>query len=402
MAPRRAQEQAARQTEKIEGRIAAAEARGDHKTAAFLQRTLLASSVGKIAAVTETLRKRRHRRGSPIAHPKRVEMALSLDMARAPDEDVRLYPKRKTDTQFRPIHVFGVRNHARQKLLIRALEPRLSLDATRQFAWYGGRPAAISVAINHINCGGARWAIEVDIKSFFQNIIRGWVIARLQELGVPEDVIRATVFPDESHIRCEGYGLNRSLWRPLSRYPLLAQAGLGVPQGGACSSLIAEIIVSEILSALPLSIGVVNYADNFLLLARTRRELEQALQDLQCATRRHQAGRFELQVGPIRRVADGFDFLGYHLHHYKGEAFAEPSKDSLREAATEIVKRTRDLMRQRPNARRRLSSYCSGWSSAFSLWPRATQNVTSALFWGMIRSGPAAVARREDIMSCAP
>lgn len=398
LAPRRARRLAVQRVAKLRKRLEAAVARGDKKTVSHLQRVLLNADSVKLAATAEAIRKQRRRLPGKVTARDVVEAAFSLDMHRAPDEDVRLYPKRKSDTEFRPIHVFGVRNHARQVVFNWALEPRTRLDKTRQFAWCGGRPAAARAVLQHID-QGARWACSLDIKSFFPSISREWVITHLP---MPGEVTRETAIPSEDHIRPEGCGLSRAYWRPLSDLSLRIAAGRGMPQGSACSPLIAEFVVSQILSVLPPEVRVVNYADNFLLLANTREELEQAVQDLGGAVTHHPAGPFTLTRGPIRRVAQGAEFLGYRFESYRGRASAQPTSDALRECASELMGRMRDVVRGRPRAVGRFRSFCRGWAAAFSMWSRAVENIRGALFWGAVRLGRAAVDRLRDIMSTVP
>lgn len=417
LAPRRAQRQAERETERLLARIRAAIERGDQRTAASLQGILLRSSSGKIVAVKEATKKRRHQRsvGSPTAQrlqpvsanqgqpgvsvrPRTmVEIALTLDMEQPPAEEVIVYPKQKGPSDYRPIHVFGLGNHARQLLFNRALGPFLALDGTRQFAWSGGRQTAARTVMRHIE-DGARFACEVDIRCFYESISRGWVCVNLP---IPEEITRATVIPDDRQYQYKGWGLSTS-WRPLSPIGLNARAVRGMPQGSACSAIIGEFIVAQILSALPPESSVVNYADNFLVLGRTRREVEQTLQTLAGAVGRHPAGEFALTAGKIRQTSWGFDFLGYHFESYQGRAFVQASEAARHEAATKIVRVIRAVAKRQPHSLRRLQLYCRGWASSFALWPAVSRVVEAFLFWSTVRLGRDAIGRLNEIMCCAP
>jgi hypothetical protein len=302
------------------------------------------------------------------------------------------YSRRKGLSGYRPIHKFGVGDHARQLVLNAAVQPRLHLDP-RQFAAQGGRPAAIRAAIEHVNLHGARWAVQVDITNFFPSIDREAAISRLSARAVPEEVSRGTIFPIAERLTLSEHTLVHfaySTWMPTPS-TLTAQAQQGIPQGGACSSIVAEIVVSEILSALPPSVLVVNYADNFLMMARTRRELEQVTRDLSAAVERpcqHPAGAFQLHQGPMRRISDGVEFLGYRLHHYQGLAYVEPTRDAKRKFARRFMALLADVARCRRNGTSRLRAYVRGWRNAYSAWRRVDRNIGSALFWGMFRLIP--------------
>jgi hypothetical protein len=150
LAPRRAQNRAEREVEKLSTRIRSAIERGDTRTADYLRGALLRSTSGKIAAVQKASQKRRRRLNNPgvfasVLQPVApasetrasrrpralVELAFTLDMRQAPNEEVVVYPKPKGLSDFRPIHRFGMVNHARQLLFNRALEPFLALDGDR-------------------------------------------------------------------------------------------------------------------------------------------------------------------------------------------------------------------------------------------------------------------------------
>nr|WP_246526769.1 reverse transcriptase domain-containing protein [Plastoroseomonas hellenica] len=324
-------------------------------------------------------------------------------MRQVPDEPVRLYAQPKDKGGWRPIHVYGVQNHARQIILGWMIQPRVQLDP-RQFALQGGVPAAIAAAKDQINHHNARWAVEVDFTNCFGTIDREWAVNRLRGLGVPEQVTRATAFPDDNYVRTP----TSSDWLWSDRYlslpgplTLRSQARSGVPQGAACSSLIAEIAISDILSALQITDQVVVYADNVLLMAPTRRELERLADTLGSAALRGSAGRFALKRGKVRRVDWGFDYLGHRIHSYRGKAHVEPSRAAMEDCAKTIMKRMRDVVRGKPRALRRLRSFCRGWAAAFSMWSRVVENIRGALFRGAMLLGRAAVDRLRDIMACA-
>jgi hypothetical protein len=147
---------------------------------------------------------------------------------------------------------------------------------------------------------------------------------------------------------------------------------------------------------------VVNYADNFLVLGRTRREVEQTLQTLAGAVERHPAGEFALTAGKIRQTSWGFDFLGYHFEGYQGRAFVRASEAARHEAATKIVRVIRAVAKRQPHALRRLQLYCRGWASSFALWPAGSRAVEAFLFWSTVRLGRDAIGRLNEIMCCAP
>jgi len=103
----------------------------------------------------------------------------------------------------------------------------------------------------------------------------------------------------------------------------------GIPQGAASSSYVTEVLLASVISALPQFIGVVSYADNILLLARTEAELLNAEKTCGRALKAHPAGRLRPVVKSRGHLTDGLIFLGnqFRLNNRLVEVW--PSPDNL-------------------------------------------------------------------------
>ena len=89
----------------------------------------------------------------------------------------------------------------------------------------------------------------------------------------------------------------------------------GTPQGAVLSPLLSNLYLDPLDRAMAAAgIEMVRYADDFVILCRSQREAEQALEQVRQWT--EQAG---LLLHPVKtRIVDatqpgGFDFLGYHF-----------------------------------------------------------------------------------------
>jgi RNA-directed DNA polymerase len=103
---------------------------------------------------------------------------------------------------------------------------------------------------------------------------------------------------------------------------------MGTPQGGAISPLLANIGLHGLethLKSTNAKLGMVRYADDFVVTARDKVSLEQAqIQIQEWLSKRG----LELSTEKtfITSIEEGFDFLGFNHRHYNGKLLIKPSK----------------------------------------------------------------------------
>lgn len=105
----------------------------------------------------------------------------------------------------------------------------------------------------------------------------------------------------------------------------------GTPQGGVISPLLANIGLHGLetfIKATNPKLGVVRYADDFIITARDKHSLEVAQNLIQ--TWMSQRGlELSAQKTVITSMEDGFDFLGFNSRHYDGKLLIKPSKKKV-------------------------------------------------------------------------
>nr|WP_276511918.1 reverse transcriptase domain-containing protein [Devosia subaequoris] len=293
------------------------------------------------------------------------ETAASISLAAPENESLRIKAKdKKAWPEFRAIYSFGPRETARQNLVKMALRPQLP-SLPYQFLSYGGRNAAVDRVQEKLESGRYRFAATLDIRNFYPSIDRTWLASHLP---VGENVSRNTIFLENNQSRAHvsGYGLYR---HAIARTTVLDESRKGLLQGAASSPTIAEALTAAILRDLVLPEGVAlsNYADNFVVLASDRGQLEAAVHSLQDAFARHPSGELRLISDGIRRVSDGFVFLGYQHKRRKGKVTSVP----LEQNKCKFIKRVRRLtvgILLRGADPRSLHRYVLSWVSAFRHW----------------------------------
>jgi RNA-directed DNA polymerase len=161
--------------------------------------------------------------------------------------------------------------------------------------------------------------VDADLRSYFDTIPHGLLLERVKEkiadgrvLGLVEAYLNQNVMDTAKE------------WTPDE----------GTPQGGVISPLLANIYLDPLDHMMAnAGIEMVRYADDLVLMCRSRGEAEEALRLL-----REWVESAELELHPEKtRVVDaqteGFEFLGYHFergHIWPRQKSVDKLKDGIR------------------------------------------------------------------------
>lgn len=200
----------------------------------------------------------------------------------------------------RPLGIPTVRDRVVQNALRQVLEPIYERDfAEQSYGFRPGRGAHEALRrVEELLGSGHIYVVDVDLKSYFDTIPHDKLLERVgskvadgRVLKLIESFLKADVLDDLSE------------WTPTQ----------GAPQGAVLSPLLSNIYLDP-LDHLMAAAGyeMVRYADDFVILCRTREAAEQAL---------GMVGEWTAEAGltlhptktRIVTVEEGFDFLGYHF-----------------------------------------------------------------------------------------
>jgi hypothetical protein len=234
---------------------------------------------------------------------------------------LRLVQKPHKPDDFRTIVNFGVKNRALQYLVRDVLEAQADLHPN-QYAMRGHHAAIERVAdLLEQDC---QWAIETDIANCYQSF-DGEKVSEL--LPIPKKVTQSTLLGEHLTLTLLSgmFGSADPGVEDETVFPEeFAAARLGLPQGSAASSLVAEMLLASLFDELPDGSRMIGYADNFLVMGKSKNDVLPATLALWSALDAHPAGQFQPNVPRIYKPGDPIDFLGHRLQLCKRRVRIDP------------------------------------------------------------------------------
>jgi RNA-directed DNA polymerase len=236
----------------------------------------------------------------------------------------------KGDGKTRPLGIPTVKDRIVQQAVRLVIEP--IFEAGFAEGSYGFRPGRgchdALREVDRLIKEGFTYVVDADLQAYFDTIPHDRLVARIEEKvidGKVLDLIRGWLKADILK------GLER--WTPTQ----------GSPQGAVISPLLANIYLDPMDKLMAArGLRMVRYADDFVILCRTREDADAALEEIRSWVTANGLTMHpeKTQVGDCRQPGQGFEFLGYRFE--AGQRYVrKKSLDKLKDAIRDKTRRTR-------------------------------------------------------------
>ena len=272
----------------------------------------------------------------------------------------------KEKGKFRPLGLPTIKDKIAQQAIKVAIEPIFEnefLDTSYGFRPNRGAKTAIA-EVNNLIDQGYVWVLDADIKAYFDTIPHENLLKKIKRrisdrriIGLIEMWLKQTIMEE-----CKN-------WIPTE----------GTAQGGVISPLLANIYLHDLDVTLKAAkYKMIRYADDFVVLTKTKEDAENALMMVQEWMTEHELNLHpeKTRIGNCMVIGEGFDFLGYRFElgtTWVRKKSIQKFRDRIRQktskvcgkAIKEVIKELNPILRGWCNYFKDVTKYTLGTFDSF-------------------------------------
>ncbi|MEW5994916.1 MAG: group II intron reverse transcriptase/maturase [Candidatus Zixiibacteriota bacterium] len=239
----------------------------------------------------------------------------------------RKYIDKPGSKEKRPLGIPAVRDRVVQAALRIVMEPIFEyIFAEHSYGFRPGRGCKDALRqVEQLLKAGYTWVVDADLKRYFDSIPHGRLMEEIKRyiadsrvLGLLEGFLKQGILDGMEH------------WTPER----------GTPQGAVISPLLSNLYLHPVDKVMAgAGYEMIRYADDFVILCRSREEAEAAMELVEKLTNDRELTLHpeKTKIVDVSQPGIGFDFLGYHFE--RGTRW--PRKKSLKKLKDTIRIKTR-------------------------------------------------------------
>jgi RNA-directed DNA polymerase len=239
----------------------------------------------------------------------------------------RVWIPKPGSTEQRPLGIPAVRDRTVEAALRHVLEPIFERDfAEHSYGFRPGRGCREAVGrVEELLGEGRGWCVDADLKSYFDTIPHERLMAMVEQRVVDGSVLALVAQSLKAGVLEELKG-----WQATER---------GTPQGAVISPMLANLYLNPLdHETARRGWEMVRYADDFVVLCRTKDEAEAVLHWLREWTTEAGLTLHPTKTRIVEVAREGFDFLGWH---FRGNNKKWPRKKSVQKLKDKLRPLTR-------------------------------------------------------------